>query len=444
MVHAQHLDVVLPHSLGNVLRKQIGMNAHILNHRQMSGLCPFLPGRLDAGKRLAFGTDPGVVNVIPQIAFSKMQVYACPVGKLCIVDAYRARPAPQLRQRAVGSQHFFVVSHGNLREPCPQSHPFRQKVAVFLRPLFPAAVFLFRLLQQRRKVLQAGVCHVPVQRIVHHLHAGQAADKGKEAVVRLVFKKDPAPLRQLVIQRAVIDMAVGGKVTGTGIFHFALSGDKDLDVVVGLILVDFVENDLAGAHTVTALGVVGASLHHAFVFPTLDQLFGVVIVLVQLAFPLGALQNLQQILDRPRGLLLIVGTDIHVIPGAFAVRRNGAGAVKSDQAVLAGTASHHAKEGVPAGHPVRGVCTIPQRDHELLPGKQLERKVPLQPHVFFQLRQIHRQVFFRKALSDVGHQGVLLGTGSGVVRLHQLDVFQDLRRQVTAHRQRHRPWAHLT
>ena len=238
-------------------------------------------------------------------------------------------------------------------------------------------------------------------------------------------------------------MAVGGKVSGSGVLHFALAGDKNLDVVIGLVLVNFVEDDLARPHTVSAFGVIGAAFHDAFVFPALDQLLGVVIVLVQLAFPLGAFQHFQKILYRAGGLFFVVGANVHIVSGAFAVRGNAAGAVVGDQPVLAGTAGHHAEHRVPSGHPLGGIGAVPQADQKLLPGEEVKGEVFLQPHVLFQLAEIHRQVFGFKAFADVGHQCVLLGTGSGAVRFYQLDVFQDFRWDLTAHRPDHRPWARL-
>lgn len=60
---------------------------------------------------------------------------------------------------------------------------------------------------------------------------------------------------------------------------------------------DLVEDNLAGTHAVSALGVVGSASDHALVFPPLDQLLGMVVVAVEFLLLVRVLQRLHDVLD---------------------------------------------------------------------------------------------------------------------------------------------------
>ena len=114
---------------------------------------------------------------------------------------------------------------------------------------------------------------------MHLLPVFQAADERQEAAVILTLKQDPPALRQEIVQRPVRHIAVRSEHPNAGLGHLAQAGDKNLVVDVILIGMDFVEDHLAGAHAVPALGVVGAALHYTLVFKALHHLLGVVVVL---------------------------------------------------------------------------------------------------------------------------------------------------------------------
>ena len=94
----------------------------------------------------------------------------------------------QIRLWLIGFEDFFIVRHADLLKSGPQAHPLCQEITVLLRVLHPVPVFVCRLLKQIRQIKQGWICHVPVFRIMDLLPGLQAADEGKKAVVRLVFK----------------------------------------------------------------------------------------------------------------------------------------------------------------------------------------------------------------------------------------------------------------
>ena len=437
VIQGQQPDVIQERRLLDIGGQQIRVDAHIVHHRRVSLLRPGTPGRLHPGQGFRLGADPGMVDVKAGLSSPEMEVDRCPVGQLRVVQPHNAAPPPQLRQRAVSGPHLLVVGNGDLLEARSQSHPLGEKIPVLLRVLQPVLVLVADFLKQLWLVRQGRVGHIPVLRVVYLLFSAQAADKGQEAPVGLPFEQDAAAPRQIVVQRAIAHLAVGGEYAHPRLGYLALAGDKDLDVIVVLKLVNLVKHHLARAHAVPALGVVGASLHDALVFPPLNELLGVVIVLFQFSLVAGGFQHLGQVLHRRHRLLLVVGADIHVIVPYRVIRGDGAGAVKRDQPVLAGAPAHHAQQGLPAGCPVRPVGTIPQGNQELLPGEQpLKGKILHQAQVTPKLLRIHPDVLLRKYSADIGREGVLLRAGPGGVRLHRLQIAQHLRRQATAHRPR--------
>ena len=439
MVHGQHPNVVPPPGLQDVGRQQIRRDAHILHHGAQPLPRPRLPGGLHPGQGLGLGADPGVVEVKPVGPPPEMQVDGRPVRQLGVVQAYRAAPAVQLRQRPVGGLDLLIVGDGDLLEARPQAHPLGQEVPVLLRVVHPFPVLVLNLLEEMGQVGQGRVGHKPVALVMDLVAAPQAADEGQEPVVRLAVEQDPAAPGQVVVQGTVADLPVGGEDPHPGLGHLALAGDKHLDVVVVLKGVDLVEHHLAGAHAVPALGVVGPAPHDALVPPALDELLGVVVVAAELGLIPGALQHLRQILHRRHRLLLVIGADIHVVVAHRVVGGDGAGPVEGDEAVLAGAAAHHAQQGLPPGRPVRPVGAVPQGEEELLPGEQpVVGEVFDQPQVAAQLVQIHADVLLGKYPAHIGGQGVLLRAGPGPVALHALQVPLHLRRDATAHRRQTR------
>ena len=289
-----------------------------------------------------------------------------------------------------------------------------------------------------RRVCQGWVSHVPVFRVVHLLPIFQAADERQEATVVLTLKQDPAPLRQKVVQRPVRNIAVRSEHSDAGLGHLAQAGDKNLVVVIIFIGMDFVEDHLAGAHTVPALRIVGAALHHTLVLQALHHLLGVVVVLAEFRLPPGGLQHVREIFHRRHRLLLVVGAHVHVVALHGVIGRQRTRSVKRDKAVFARAAAHHAQQLLPPGLAVRPVRAVPQRQQKFLPGeKSLVREIPQQAQIPAQLLRVHADVLLGKHAADQRRQRVLLRAGARRVRLHQLDIPQHLRRNVTAHR--HRP-----
>ena len=195
-----------------------------------------------------------------------------------------------------------------------------------------------------RDIGQRRVRHEPVLRVIDLLPVFQAADEREIAALRLrfVLEENPPPLGYEVIQRAIRHV-VRCEHPDARLSDLAQTGDENLVVVVVLKGVDFVKDNLAGAHTVPPLRVVGAPLHHALVLPTLHHLFGVVIVPVELRLPLGGFEDFGKILYRRDRLLLVVGAHVHVVVFHGVVGGYGARAVESDETVLACTAPHHAE-----------------------------------------------------------------------------------------------------
>ena len=201
---------------------------------------------------------------------------------------------------------------------------------------------------------------------------------------------------------------------------------------------DFVEDHLAGAHAVPALGVVGAALHYALVLQALHHLLGVVVVLAELRFPFRGLQHVREILHRRHRLFLVVGAHVHVVALHRVIGRQRTRSVKRDEAVLARAAAHHTQQLFPPGLTVRPVRAIPQRQQKFLPReKPLVWEIPQQAQIPVQLLRVHADVLFGKHAADQRRQRVLLRACARRVRLYQLDIPQHLRRNVTAHR--HRP-----
>ena len=110
-----------------------------------------------------------------------------------------------------------------------------------------------------------------------------------------------------------------------------------------------IEDNLAAAQTVSPLRVVGMPLHDTLVFPPLNDLFGVIIVSAQLLFPFRVLQNIHQIQLRSLRLVLIVGTDIHVVILHRIVWADAARTVKGNKAILPCATPHHGKHNLPSG-----------------------------------------------------------------------------------------------
>ena len=435
MVHGQPPHVVQQRHPLDIVRQQVWGDAHILHHRHDLPLRPRPPGGLHSGQGLGLGADPGVIDVVPLRAPAEVEVDPRPVGELRIVQSHHAAPPPQIGKRPVGGLHLLIVGDGDLLKPGPQAHPLGEKVTVLLRVLQPVPVLVLDLLLEMGEKRQGRIGHVPVFRVVDLLPAFQAADKGQKPVVLLPLEQDPPPPGQIVVQRPVVYLAVGGEDPHPGLGNLPLAGDKDLDVVVILKGVDLVEHHLAGAHAVPALGVVGPAPHHALVPPALDQLLGVVVVPAQLGLPLRALQHLGQILHRRHRLLLVVGADVHVVVAHRVVGGQGTGPVKGNQPVLAGAPAHHGQQGLPPGRAVRPVGAVPQGQNKLLPGeKLLKREVFGQAQIVPQLLGVYPDVLLGEHPPHIGGQRVLLRAGPGLVSLHALQIPQHFRWDLTAHR----------
>lgn len=202
---------------------------------------------------------------------------------------------------------------------------------------------------------------------------------------------------------------------------------------------DFVKDDLAGAHTVPTLGVVGAALHDALVAHALDHLFRVIVVPLQLRLPLGGFQHIREVLHRRDRLFLVVGADIHIVFFNGVVGRNGARPVKGNEPVFPSPTAYHAQQLLPSWPPISSVSAVPQRQQKFLPReKPLVREILHQAKVVPELFRVHIDVLLREHAAHIGHQGVLLGTGAGIIGLDDLDIAQNLCGDLTAHR-RHRP-----
>ena len=282
---------------------------------------------------------------------------------------------------------------------------------------------------------------MPVLRVVDLFPVFQAADEREIAALRLrlVLEEDPPPLGYEVVQRAIRHIAVGCKHPDARLPDLAQTGDKNLVVVIVFKGMDFVKDDLAGAHTVPALGVVGAALHDALVAHALDHLFRVVVVLFQLCLPLGGFQHIREVLYRHDRLLLVVGTDIHIVFFNGVVWRNGARPVKGNEPVFPSPTTYHAQRLLPSWPPISPVSAVPQRQQKFLPReKPLVGEILQQAKVVPELFRVHIDVLLREHAAHIGHQGVLLRTGAGIIGLDDLDIAQNLRGDLTAHR-RHRP-----
>ena len=198
---------------------------------------------------------------------------------------------------------------------------------------------------------------------------------------------------------------------------------------------DLVKDHHAGAHTVPSLGVVGAALDHAPVFPPLHQLLCVVVKPLQLCFALGKLQRVHQIQHRRHGLLLVIGADVYVVVAHRIVGRGGAHRDKCDKSVLSRATANHGKQGFPPGPSVSGVGAHPKRRQKLLPQEKVFiREIAGQTQVPPKLLCIHPQIFDLEAPPDMRRQGVLLRAGPGLICLHCLQIRRDRWRQLTAHR----------
>ena len=247
--------------------------------------------------------------------------------------------------------------------------------------------------------------------------------------ISFTLEEDPAAFGQQIVQGAIGHIAVGGKIAGSRLSHLALACFENLDVIVILVGVNLVEYDLTGSHTVPALGIVGSALDDTLVFSALDNFLGVVKVFFQLFLMLGRFQRFGNILDRCRGLLFVVCADIHVVVGYRIVGGYGAHTVASDESILAGATSNHAKYSIPPGITISGVSAVPKCGNELFPGKQLpEGEVFCKAQVFPQLFSIDVNILGFKHSPDKSNQRMLFRTGSGCVCFNQLDIAQDFRR----------------
>ena len=310
-----------------------------------------------------------------------MEVDACPVAQLRIVDARRAAPPAQVGQLSVRRFDVCVVGYEGVGKALADPHALRQKVAVALGVLLPVLILLLRLALHRRHVHNRRVGLRPVRRVMHFFFAAEAAYKGQKAVVRLALKEYPHAVVDVVIKRAVGDVTVGCKNADAGLLLLAQRRHKNLDIQIIFVNVDLVEDDRAAAHAVAALGVVRPAPDNALVCPPLYKLLCVVVVFFELALGFWCLQNLHNVKHRAHRLLLVVSADVNVVVFCGVVWGDHAKSRESYKAVLTGAAAKHCKNRFPPRHARRGERAEPECRQRLFPRKKLKRKVPRKAHV---------------------------------------------------------------
>ena len=202
-----------------------------------------------------------------------------------------------------------------------------------------------------------------------------------------------------------------------------------------------VEDDRAGTHTIAPLGVIGAAFYFAQILAPLQNLFCVIVKPRKLGFPFWVFQRFHDILHRGDGLLLVVGADIHVVVRHRVVwadeRRRG----NSNHAILASAAPDHSKQRLEPGASISAIGAQPKPQRKGLPRKKaVIRKIPGDTEVFPHTLGIHINIFSCKNAPDQCNKGVLLLASTRSIVLHLLNVLQDLRGNITAHRPR---WALL-
>ena len=216
--------------------------------------------------------------------------------------------------------------------------------------------------------------------------------------------------------------------------YLALPGAKYGNIPIILVLVDLVVNGLPGTHSVPTFWVVGTPPHTAPVLLPLNHFLGEIEVLGQLDPLPRHLHHFGQVLHRAGGLFFQIGTDVHIIPGAFAVWRHGTHGVKGDKAVLSGAPPQHTEEGIPPGQPrIPPIGAVPKGHHELLPGEQTEGEILLQLQIVGKLHLVGIDVLGLKAFPNVCRQCLLLRRHPIRPVFHQLDVLHHFRNDLTGH-----------